>query len=151
MVAECAISRVSRNPAEYKPTWSQHSHIIFKMSQNVPKAHTCTKQYCHTVLDMLIKGVHCCYHTEQAKSAQKRQWDNKYAQPHLLHTSLQATQCYWRQTESPHQPHTQCWIAQPDDNWLEQQWEFSSQSSYHSRHTGYGQSLAKIAIPVQCK
>src|SRR5258706_4489232 len=59
------------------------------MSQNVPKPLTCTKQYCHTVLDMSIKGVHCSYHAEQAKSAKKRQQDNKYAQSIIAAPSTQ--------------------------------------------------------------
>ena len=59
------------------------------MSQNVPKARTCTKQYCHTVLDVSIKGVQCPYHTEQAKSAKKRQRDNKYAQSIIAAPSTQ--------------------------------------------------------------
>src|SRR5258708_6445277 len=52
----------------------------FQMSQNVPKAHICTKQFFHTVLDMSVNGVHCHYHAEQAQAAKKRQQANKNAQ-----------------------------------------------------------------------
>ena len=73
MVVECAIGRVAEFQQSMNiPTWSQHSHIIFKISQNVPKAHACTKQYCHTVLDTSIEGIYCSYHAEQAKSAKKK-------------------------------------------------------------------------------
>ena len=59
------------------------------MSQNVPKAHTCTEQYCYMALDASVKGVQYPYHAEQAKSAKKRQQDNKYAQSIIAAPSAQ--------------------------------------------------------------
>ena len=73
----------------------EHTHLITTLMyyfQNVPKCSQglyLSKQYCHTVLDTSIKGIHCAYHTEQAKSAKKRQWDNKYAQLIIATPSIQ--------------------------------------------------------------